>query len=77
MFIMLNSPKPPTCTKGSASNLRRRRWSSLAKSILGAAMVVGALSAGQAQAEVVNVPGYGYWDVTTFSGSYNDNTVKL
>ena len=40
-------------------------------------MAVGALSAGQAQAQAVNVPGYGYWDVTTFLGSYYDNTLQF
>jgi len=77
MLIILTSRKPPTCTKNRASNLHRRRWSSPAKSTLGAAMVVGALSAGQAQALVVNVPGYGYWDVTTFLGSYYNNTLQF
>ncbi|MEY4806752.1 MAG: hypothetical protein RLZZ206_1141 [Cyanobacteriota bacterium] len=77
MLIILTSRKPPTRTKGSASNLRRLRWSSRAMSTLGAAMATGVLSAGQAQAQVVNVPGYGYWDVTTFLGSYDDNTVQF
>ena len=35
-------------------------------------MAVGALTAGQAQAVVVNVGGQD-WDVTTFTGSYNTN----
>jgi hypothetical protein len=38
---------------------------------------MGAVSAGQANAVVVNVPGYGSWDVTTFTGSYNDNESRF
>ena len=77
MLIILTSRKPPTRTKGSASNLRRLRWSSLAKQTLGAAMAVGALTAGQAQALVMNVSGYGYWNVTTFEGSFYNNTTQF
>lgn len=40
------------------------------------AVAVVALSAGQAQALVVNVGGQD-WDVTTFKGSYNDNIGKF
>jgi hypothetical protein len=39
-------------------------------------MAVGALAAGQAQAIIVNVNGLDY-DVTTFTGSYNDNEAKF
>ena len=39
-------------------------------------MVVGALSAGQAQAVGVNVGGQN-WTVTTFQGSYNANSAKF
>ena len=39
-------------------------------------MAVGALTAGQAQAINVNVNGLDY-DVTTFTGTYNDNTSKF
>jgi hypothetical protein len=48
----------------------------LAKPALGIALTLGALSAGQAQAFVVNVGGQNY-DVTTFDGSYNANTSKF
>ena len=41
------------------------------------AVAVGALTAGQARALVVNVPGYGDWDVTFFAGSYGDNIGKF
>jgi hypothetical protein len=44
----------------------------LAKSALGAAVALGTITAGQAQAYVVDVGGVQY-DVTTFSGSYNSN----
>jgi len=37
---------------------------------------MGALTAGQARALVENVNGQD-WDVTTFTGSYNDNTAKF
>ena len=37
---------------------------------------MGVLTAGQAQAFVVNVGGQD-WDVTTFTGTYNDNTSKF
>jgi len=54
------------------------RFSFLAKSGLGAAVLAGALTAGQAQAlgVRVNINGQDY-NVTTFSGSYNDNTAKF
>jgi hypothetical protein len=67
---------PTTCIEGNASISRRLRWASLAKSALGVAVAVGALTAGQAQAVVVNVGGQDY-DVTTFYGSYNDNLSKF
>ena len=77
---MLTTPSfnPPLHAKGSNSNPRRRpRLASLAKSALNAGLAVGALAAGQAQALAVNVPDYGDWDVTTFTGSYDDNTSKF
>jgi hypothetical protein len=69
------SSSPSTSAKGSNSN-SRRRWLSLKKSALLAAMALGALTAGQAQAVVVNVNGLDY-DVTTFTGTYNDNPSKF
>ena len=54
----------------------RPHLSSLAKPALCAALAVGMLTAGQAQALVVKVEGQ-YWDVTTFTGSYNDNKSKF
>jgi hypothetical protein len=58
------------------ANHRRHRVT-LAKSALGAAVAWGALTAGQAQAFVVNVGGVNY-DVTTFGpDSYNNNISKF
>jgi hypothetical protein len=79
---MLNTPlfsNPSSSAKSSASRpdcRNRSRWASRAKSALLAAMAVGALTAGQAQAIIVNVNGQD-WDVTTFTGSYNANTGKF
>jgi len=58
------SSSPSTSAKGSNSN-SRRRWLSLAKPALGVALAMGALTAGQARAVIVNVDGQD-WDVTTF-----------
>jgi len=69
------SSSPSTSAKSSTSN-PRRRWLSLAKPALGVALAMAALTAGQAQAFVVNVEGQD-WDVTTFTGSYNDNEAKF
>ncbi len=54
------------------------RWSSLAKPALAAVLASGfiGLTAGEANALVVNVGGQDY-DVTTFVGSYNDNISKF
>ena len=70
---------PTSSTKGSSSTPRRRYpWSSLVQPALGVALAtgVGILTGGQARALVVNVGGQD-WDVTTFTGSYNDNTIKF
>lgn len=50
---------------------------SIAKSAFVASVAVGGLTAGQAWALVVTVPGYGNWNVTTFLGSYDDNTTHF
>ena len=71
------SSSPSISAKSSKSNLRRRcRWSLLARPALGVALAMGALTAGQAQAIIVNVNGLLY-DVTTFTGTYNDNPSKF
>ena len=69
------SSSPSTSAKSSTSN-PRRHWLSLAKPALGVALAMGAVSAGEAQAVVVNVEGKD-WDVTTFTGSYNDNESRF
>jgi hypothetical protein len=60
----------------SASTFLPLPWSSLAKPALSAALAVGVLTAGQAQALVVKVDGQ-YWDVSTFNGTYNANKSKF
>ena len=61
----------------TTSLLRRHgKATSLAKLAIGAAVAVGALAAGSARAYVVTVGGVKY-DVTTFTGSYVDNTSKF
>ena len=55
---------------------RRCNGASLAKSAFAAAVALGTLAAGHAQAYVVTVGGVQY-DVTTFTGTYNDNTSKF
>lgn len=72
-----SSLSPSPCFKRHQSASHRPRWASLAKSALGTAVAVVTLTAGQAQALVVNVPGYGKWDVTTFNGTYNANISKF
>jgi len=69
------SSSPSTSAKSRTSN-PRRHWLSLAKPALGVALAMGALTAGQAQAVVVNVDGQD-WDVTTFSGGYYENSSKF
>lgn len=75
---MLNMPLftgISSSAKGSTSN-PQPRCLSLTKSALLASMAVGALAAGQAQAISVNVNDIDY-DVTTFTGTYNDNISKF
>jgi hypothetical protein len=67
---------PSFSAKGSNSTSRRARWSSLAKSALYAGVAIGVIGAGQAHALAVTVGGQ-QWDVTTFTGSYNDNMTKF
>ena len=64
-----SSPSPSA--KGSTFNTdRRRRWPSLAKPALGAALAVGAITAGQAQAFNVYVDGQN-WTLSTFTFTPN------
>lgn len=50
---------------------------SLAKSAFAAAVAAGGLSASQAWAVVVNVSGYGYWDVTPFDTTWNNDSASF
>jgi hypothetical protein len=71
------NPSPSSSAEGNTSNPRRRpSWSSLAKPALGVALTLGVLTTGQAQAFDVTVGGVQY-DVTTFTGSYNDHKSKF
>ena len=62
-----------TCNSGCRAKVQ---WSSMTKPVLGMILVAGALTAGQAQAVVVNVNSQD-WDVTIFTGSYNTNISKF
>ena len=68
------SSSPSTSAKGSNSN-PRRHWLSLAKPALGVALAIGALTAGQAQAVVVNVGGTQY-DLSTYTFTPNQYTAN-
>ncbi len=71
------NPSPSSSAEGNTSNPRRRpSWSSLAKPALGVALTMGVLTTGQARAFVVNIGGQNY-NVTTFTGSYNDHKSKF
>jgi hypothetical protein len=71
IFSGLSSPSPSA--KGSTFYPdHSRRWALLAKPTLGVALAMGVLTAGQAQAMVVNLGGQD-WEVTTFSGTFNEN----
>jgi hypothetical protein len=72
-----SNPSPSSSAKGNTSNPRRKPClSSLSKPALGVALAMGVLTTGQARAYVVNIGGLDY-DVTTFTGSYNDNASKF
>ena len=60
----------------SGARLKAAIGKTALKAAFGAAVVAGVLGAGQAQALVVNVNGQN-WNVTTFTGSYNDNSFKF
>jgi len=72
-------PIPSSQPSVSAASDKFHRLSldfSLVKSAFGAALAVGMLSAGSAQALVVDVDGQ-QWEVTTFTGTYSNNVVPL
>jgi len=75
MLILSRLFSPSPSAKGSTSNAdRRSRWGLLAKPTLGVALAMGVLTAGQVQAMVVNLGGQD-WEVTPFTGTYNENTI--
>ena len=74
MIILSRLSSPSPSAKGSTSNAdRRSRWALLAKPTLGVVLAMGVFTAGQAQAMVVNL-GEQDWYMTTFSGTFNENT---
>ncbi len=76
-MLNISSLFPPTCSNRSRfSTLYRLGWAS--KIALTTVVALGSigLTAGEAHAFVVNVDSQNY-DVTTFSGSYNDNISKF
>jgi hypothetical protein len=74
MLILSGFSSPSASAKGSTFNPdHSRRWALLAKPTLGVALAMGVLTAGQAQAMVVNL-GEQDWYMTTFSGTFNENT---
>jgi hypothetical protein len=76
MIILSRLSSPSPSAKGSTSNAdRRSRWALLAKPTLGVVLAMGVFTAGQAQAMAVNLGEQDEqdWNMTTFSGTYNDN----
>jgi hypothetical protein len=77
MLILSGLSSPSASAKGSTSNAdRRSRWALLAKPTLGVVLAMGVLTAGQAQAMVVNLGGQA-WKVIPFTGSYINNLVEM
>ena len=60
----------------SPARLRAALGKTALKAFFGAAIAVGVLSAGQAQALLVTVNGQ-QWNVTTFTGTYDGNGSKF
>jgi hypothetical protein len=75
MIILSRLSSPSPSAKGSTSNAdRRSRWALLAKPAIGVALAMGVFTAGQAQAMVVNLSEQD-WELITFTGTYNENTI--
>ena len=73
IFSRFSSPSPSA--KGSTFNPdHSRRWALLGKTTLGVALAMGVLTAGQAQAMVVNLGGQD-WEVIPFTGTFNENNI--
>jgi hypothetical protein len=77
MLILSRFSSPSPSAKGSTSNAHRsNRWGLLAKPTLGVALAMGVLTAGQAQAMVVNLGGQD-WEVIPFTVSYSNNLDEM
>jgi hypothetical protein len=75
MIILSRFSSPSASAMGSTSNPdHSSRWALLAKPAIGVALAMGVFTAGQAQALVMNVGGQD-WEVTPFTGTYNENTI--
>ena len=75
MLILSRLSSPSTSAKGSTFNPdHNRRWALLAKPTLGVALAMGVLTAGQAQAMVVNLGGQDL-EVIPFTGTFNENNI--
>jgi hypothetical protein len=75
MFANSSLSLPFSSSSGNIGKARRRSRS-LAKLAFGVAFAGVVMTAGQARAVIVTVGGQD-WDVTTFTGAYNDNTAKF
>jgi len=77
MLIFSRFSSPSASAKGSTFNPdRSRRWALLGKPTLGVALAMGVLTAGQAQALVVNVGGQD-WELIPFTGTYSNNVDEM
>jgi hypothetical protein len=77
MLTLSGLSSPSASAKGSTSNAyRRSRWALLAKTTFEVTLAMGVLTAGQAQAMVVNLGGQA-WEVIPFTGSYSNNLVEM
>ena len=70
-YVSCSTPVPQAVSANC-----RPRWATLVKPALGIALAMGVLTAGQAQAFVVNVNGQN-WDLTTFTGPNDSNVSKF
>ncbi len=77
MLILSRFSSPCASAKGSTFNPdHSRRWALLAKPTLGVVLAMGVLTAGQAQAMVVNLGGQDL-EVIPFTGSYSNNLDEM
>jgi hypothetical protein len=75
MIILSRFSSPSASAMGSTSNPdHSSRWALLAKPAIGVALAMGVLTAGQAQAMVVNLGGQDL-EVIPFTGTFNENNI--